>query len=388
MGGGGKTQTTVENKEPWVGQMPYLKDAFDEAQVLYDQKKEQNDPGYTGEFYAPVRPEQTAAFENALNFANGTGKQAVNTAMNTGTQATGLGFAGSAGALGGLFDMAGKDTTQSNINAANQYANNPYLNEMVDAGMMDARRQFSEQLMPGMERKAAATGNVNSSRQGIAQGIAERGLGEQAAGLRATLQGDAWKTGLGAAQADEARRQQAMGAAGSLSSNMLSQGLQGLTSGTDMAQKNNDLATVSSSMLQQLDQQKIDNDLAKWNYEQDKDWDHLARYWGIVGDKSWGYQGTSTTKTKENPSMMSTMGSAAAILGSLFRCDIRVKNTIVPTGETLYGFPVYTFRYNGTKETVRGLMAQDVEAVHPDCIHEIEGIKHIDLLKVVLKEAA
>lgn len=388
MGGGGKTTTTVENKEPWHGQQPYLKDAFDEAQQLFEQKKNLNDPGYTGDFYAPVRPEQTAAFENGLNFANGTGAQAVSTAMGAGTNATNMGLGGSIGALQGLFGLSGQDNTASNIAAANQYANNPMFNQMVDAGMMDARRQFSEQLMPGMERQAAANGNVNSTRQGIAQGIAERGLGEQAAALRAQLQGNAWNTGLQAAQSDAAQRQAALTSAGGLASSLFGQGMSGLQAGTDMAQKNNDLATVSSTMLQQLDQQKIDNDIAKWNYQQDKDWDQLARYWGIVGDKSWGYQGTSVSKTKEDPSLMSTLGSGAAILGSLFRCDIRVKTNINFTGEYFGDFKVYTFSYHGSNDVVRGLMAQDVEAVYPDCVHEIDGVKHIDLLSVVMKEAA
>jgi hypothetical protein len=58
--------------------------------------------------------------------------------------------------------------------------------------------------MRGIDQNAAMTGNMNSTRAGVAAGIAQRGLADKAADVSSTMRGNAWQAGLQASQADQA----------------------------------------------------------------------------------------------------------------------------------------------------------------------------------------
>lgn len=381
MGGGGKQQTqTVENRDPWAGQQPYLREAFSEAQSIYNTQKGQLNPGYQGDFVAQVRPDAVSAFGKSLDFANNAGAAAANSAATGGMAATSMGLAGSGGAMSGLFGMANSDQTGANINAAGQYADNPFMSGMVDAAMRDGRRQLTEQVLPGIDRAAAGTGNLNSTRTAIAQGVAERGLAEKAADVSASLRGDAWTKGLGMAAGDADRRLQALTGLGGVAGDLTKTGLFGMGQSAEIAQKTADTATLANANLQGADQARLDNDLAKFEYNRQKPWENLANYWSIVGDKSWGGTTTGTSTVRNTPSAMQNIGMGAAILGSLFRCDARVKNLMGVVGRTTEGLKLYAFTYKD--DPFEGLhiapLAQDVEALYPEAVLEVGGVKHID----------
>ena len=48
--------------------------------------------------------------------------------------------------------------------------------------------------------------------------------------------------------------------------------------------------------------------------------------------------------------------------------DIRLKTDIEPVGTTVYGLPLYHFRYKTGTERFEGVMAQDVLEVMPDAV--------------------
>jgi len=65
--------------------------------------------------------------------------------------------------------------------------------------------------------------------------------------------------------------------------------------------------------------------------------------------------------------------------------DRRVKNDITPVGELDNGLTVYEFKYKWDNETIHvGLMAQEVELVHPDAVVEINGVKAVNYSKAVM----
>ncbi len=70
----------------------------------------------------------------------------------------------------------------------------------------------------------------------------------------------------------------------------------------------------------------------------------------------------------------STLGAAALMAPS----DRRVKEDIKQVGMTDDGLPVYTFKYKGSKTTIMGVMAQDVEKKYPNAVAEINGVKHVN----------
>lgn len=380
--GGGETKTTnVENRDPWSGQQPYLQNAFSEAQSIYNTQKGQNAAAYTGDFYAKPTSQMTNAFQQALQFGSGPGAQAANQAVQTGTQNAQMGTQGTQQAMGGLFGLAGQDATANNINAASQYANNPYMDGMVDASMRDARRQVSEQALPGLNRNAAATGNMNSSRTGVAQGIIERGLAEKTADVSSQLRGQAYQSGITQAQQDTQNKMGALQGAGAMAGNATSTGLSGMNAGVDMNKTNTDNAMTSTTMLNGFDQQVIDNELAKYDYQQQLPWKNLNNFYNIIGASNWGGTTTSVGTKKEPPSTISTLGMGLGVLGSLMKCDRRTKTDIREVGVGPANIPLYVFRYIGSNDYHVGPMAQEVEQVYPDAVVEIDGVKHIDLTK-------
>lgn len=380
MGGGGK-QTTVERNvnEPWAGQRPYLNDIMSSAQNLYNQQRAE--PGYQGEFFASPRPEQLDTFKGILNFANGQGQQAAGTQLAAGTIGAATGLQGATGALSGMQSMAGSDLTGANLANAQRYANNPYMSGMVDAAMRDATRTASEQTLPNLYRDAAATGNLNSDRAAIAQGVVERGLAEKAADVSAGLRGQAYSQGIDAAQRDQAMRAGLLDSQGSLGAGLAELGVGALSQGIDSQSALGEMAGAASDRLQMFDQAAIDNAMAKYEYNQQRPWDLLGQYYGIVGDKSWGSESTGTSVTKNKPSALSSVGAGLGILGGLLRCDERVKTKLAQIGSIFEGIPIYIFRYTDDpyEELYIGPMAQDVEKHFPKAIVEMDGVKHIDL---------
>lgn len=73
-----------------------------------------------------------------------------------------------------------------------------------------------------------------------------------------------------------------------------------------------------------------------------------------------------------------------ALMSGLFASDRRVKKDIRRIGVIANGLPVYSFRYIWGGGEQIGLMAQDVELVHPEAVHEIGGIKVVNYDLAVL----
>ena len=89
---------------------------------------------------------------------------------------------------------------------------------------------------------------------------------------------------------------------------------------------------------------------------------------GSLGSNSTG-QGTSTQTN--NPSWMNDIGQAVGIAGSLFAMsDERLKTDIAKVGKLNDGQNVYSYRYKGDATPRIGLMAQEVERVHPEAVME------------------
>ena len=116
-------------------------------------------------------------------------------------------------------------------------------------------------------------------------------------------------------------------------------------------------------------QEKINQEMAKYNYEGMKDYQGLQNYMSMISGQ-YGGQSTST------PSPLSSMGQFASLLSGL-KSDIRVKENIVPEATHWKGFNVYTFNYIGDDIPRRGVMAQEVERTRPDAVYEIDGVKHV-----------
>jgi hypothetical protein len=329
MGGGGTTQGqgqtyNIQNQtnDPWAPQQGYLLDAFNNAQGAYNQGMATGP--YTGNYVAGQTGQQADANNNAYNWAMGTGSNTVGDILGTGNANNSAGWNGATGALGALGQFAGTDQTQNNIANAGQYADNPYMSGMVDSAMHDAVRTASESTIPNIYRAAAGSGNINSDRAALAQGVVDRGLGEQAGNISANLRGNAYENGINQALQGNAQGLQALSQEGALGSNIGQSGLNALSTGiNDQGALVNQATAGANANYQQANQNPLTNALQQYQGTQNFPWQQLQNYYNIIGNKSWGSQttgtqmGTQTQQQQTNPGMMATIGGGLGILGAL-----------------------------------------------------------------------
>lgn len=383
-----KTQNTqtkgTSEQAPWGPQDQELRFAFDEAHNAY---KTATGAAAPNGFVAQFSPEQLGVFQKMMQAA---GMDLPNAASGAVSPLINAGVSGTTGALSDLGAFTPKGGTDYNIAAATQYANNPAVDGMIDAAMRDSRRQVSEQALPAIARGAAATGNINSSRRAISEGLVERGLAEKTADVSSNIRGQMFDQGLRLAQseADASNSAVLQAMLGRLSggNQAVGAGLQAGSSSVDQLGGLYDIAGKGVAGTLAGTQAGLDEQMAKYQFGTNSPFDALNNFWNIIGSANWGGNtkttGTSNITQTNQPSTMDTIGkviSTAGELGKWFTSDRNAKTDIKKIGELCDGLPVYRFRYKSDPTRVHiGLMAQDVEKIYPHAVGQIYGVKHVD----------
>ena len=317
---GSSTTKTTEKTDtgPSAFQSPYLTDAFNAAQSNYNASK--SNPYYQGATYAGMSQEAKDALSKLKGYAAGTGLDTASTLSSLGTQMAGYGSKAAA-ATDQFAAMAGQDPTQANIAAATAYANNPSIQGMIDANSRDVTRNLSEDILPGIDRAASATGNINSSRAGVASGIAQRGAADRIGDISASIRGNAYDKGLSMAQSDRATNLSALGQAASSYGNLASFGVDALGKSNDAAYGAFNVINGANTAEQADRQGQLTANFTKWQGEDTRQSDLLDRYAKIVAGNQWGQSGTSegTSKSKQTGSILNQIMGAAASGASMFK---------------------------------------------------------------------
>jgi hypothetical protein len=92
------------------------------------------------------------------------------------------------------------------------------------------------------------------------------------------------------------------------------------------------------------------------------------------------YAQQSANTNAFNSGLFGIAGLGGQIAGNAWgQSDRRLKMDIEPTGETLAGLPLYTFRYKAepTLEQV-GVMSDEARILHPDAVAVINGFDAVD----------
>lgn len=76
-------------------------------------------------------------------------------------------------------------------------------------------------------------------------------------------------------------------------------------------------------------------------------------------------------------------GLAGSLGSAAITSDIRLKTDIARVGTLDNGLPVYSYRYKSGGPIHIGVMAHEVEAVHPEAVVEIGGFKAVDYARAV-----
>lgn len=138
-------------------QAPYLADLYQRTQAQLGQ------PSVAG-----FDPLQTAGQQQQLQAAANLSPQIQNFQNNLGFLASGAG--------------------------SNPLAN-PYLQQTANAAINPLFQQLAQQTLPGIRSGAAASGNVGSSRQGIAEGLAQQGAFQAAGNTLGNIYSNAFQQG-------------------------------------------------------------------------------------------------------------------------------------------------------------------------------------------------
>jgi len=354
-GSNSNNASTSQTVTPWRPQQPYLIGGFQDAANIYNALK--TSPYYQGDMYANLTPLQQQSIRGIRDFSMNGGRDAALGMLNSGQMAMAQGAQGQLGVAGSLagFD-AGQGTdfsrltnfdpgnaTRQNIADASQYANNPYLEGEIDAVSQDVRRNLTEDVLPGINRAASSSGLTNSSRAGVAEGIALRGAQDRIGNIASSMRSNAYQQGLGLAEGarstnmgmrlnamsqglsntENARqfnansRLNALSNAGNLYGNSFGQGLQGTISGAQQMYNNLDAMSQAGRLQQQDRQSQLNEEFSKWQGAQDRGFNLLDRYMQLVkGD--YGYTNTGS-RDNGQPNWLNAVqggiGGAAAGMG-------------------------------------------------------------------------
>lgn len=304
----GSTNNTVSSStDPWSTQSSFLSGIFQQAQNAYNTANTATAPT---DYTATYTPDQLAVFQKMVGYGSGD-NPVVSSQQNAGTSLLNTGSQGSAAAINDLLRYNPSGGTQSNIDAANAYAAGQDIPAQVDAAMLDAKRTASEDTLPSLYRSAAGSGNINSSKTAIAQGVVDRGLAEKAAALSAELRGNAYTGGLDLAEKNsEANNASKLAALSSVLSGSNSAAGVGTTAGNSSINSQSGLFDIANSGInnqQTAAQADLTNQLQQYQAAISDPFAALNEYYNIIGNKSWG---SSTSGTTSGDTSSSTTGTA------------------------------------------------------------------------------
>lgn len=253
MGKGSNDSSTTKTKvEPWAPLKPYLMGAAEDAKNLYNQGAPSYYPGQT---YAP---------------------------MSSYTK-QGLDALAQRGAYGSDLSRSAQSELTDTING--KYLNsNPYLQGAINAAVQPITNAFSGEVMPGIDSNFSAAGRYGSGLQGAAYNDANTTLAQQIGNVSTNM---AYQN-----YGDERQRQ-----------------MQAMLFAPEMAaQDYKDILALQDAGrgYDQYNQGILDADMARYDYNQNADYNWLSNYIGLLG----GFPGNSSTQTAKTPrpSTLETIG--------------------------------------------------------------------------------
>lgn len=315
-----QTQSST-NTQPWSAQIPYLQQAFGSAANALNTAQNTSTAQPT-QFVAGLTPQQLETFNAMVGYGNG--NNAATTQQGAGNSAitTGQGATNQAASNMANFNPNAINSVQNAINGANQYVQGVNIPGQVQAAMQNAINTANQVQLPGIARNAAATGNTGSSANGVAQGLVQSNLANQAGNLSAELSNQAYNTGAGLSSAiDQANLAATQGnnqALAQLGGSNESLGLGALSSAVGNQNSLYNTAAQGGLGLQQGNQANNANQLQAWNFSQSSPFTALQNFYNIIGSGQWGGQSQGNSTTTSTPSMLNTIGGILGAAGAIF----------------------------------------------------------------------
>lgn len=335
---------------------------------------------YTGQKVAPLTSNQTDAFGLIKSIA-GTSNPYLSDIEHLYNSFSGApaGSVTPASMLGGG-KTVGNTTIQDYMNPYIAAALQPQLEDLSRTGI--GQRQ-------GLDRSATMDGAFGDARSGVALGQQLRDEAKTREGIVGQGYSNAFNTAAGMRGQDISTDLNAQNTNAGLRETALQRAITGgkALGDLDTSTVNRGLTTADAlakagQTEQQTNQAKDTADMAEFLRQQGWDQQKIATVTAALA-------GTphDTTKTESAPdnsgwgAVGSIAGTAAKALPYILPAivsDRRLKTEISVIGATLDGLPIYRFKYKGQDIWQIGLMADDVEAVTPEAVHEVAGWKVVD----------
>ncbi len=362
-------QKQAVNTGPWAPQQPYITKGFGEAENWYNS----GGPQFFGGQQTVDRSPLINQSEDALmGYAGGDKLQGL---LDQGHVATGEMLGGGTQGYGALFgDPFVGDAYQQSISGDPS----PYIGEAARAVRDDMAEDYwgTGGTAPQIRSSQIGSGQYGGSTRGDLMN--RRGLDEldenqrqATAGMYANAYENAQNRMLqGLGQAESARA--GMGAEG------INRYAQGMGQMPGLYGLQSDALRVPGQVGSErmaYDQQLIEDEKRKWNYEQNLPLSNLQNYMGLIT----GNYGTSGNTVNESRDSAYNIGKglfndATGVAAMGFgMSDRRLKTNIKQVGSLPNGLNVYTYHYIWGGDEQLGVMADEVKKVMPHAVINIGG---------------
>ena len=254
----GAGSTTTTKNDPWEKAMPYLEEIMSQGSGLYNS----TDP--TKE-YQGISDEQRANLGQLQNYF---------------------------GAGGGNQDYIDKNNAglEELLGATTNWQDNAALQAGLDSNLVQANKQLTEGLLPAIRSGAAGAGQYGSSRQGVAEGVAQTGVNQNLTTANANMMNNYYNQAVQRQQAGMGLIPQGMEIGKS--------GLQGLIAGQEV---------LDADKRGEVDQ--------NWYNKNQAMWDQLAKYQNVISPNA-TIGGTSTQKSSGASPLEQLLGLGIAGAGA------------------------------------------------------------------------
>jgi hypothetical protein len=261
---------------------PYIERSYDRGEGALNNSLDQG--SYQGKTYADMNGYEESGYDYLGSQGLEQGRNAADIANAS------KGFANN---YQDLYDRRSQDR----MGAAQEYALGT-SQPLIDAAMRDPTRQFTEQTLPGINRTASGQGNMNSSRAGMAEGIAARGFGDRYADMTATINQQQQDKHLGMQQqqfSDAMRANQGM--------------YNGFSSGMSNIGASGNMMVGAGQGYRNYNQGALNDQRSSFERDRDFALDQEIKYKkGILGQAD--YTSSSVPVTEKNNVMMDTISGA------------------------------------------------------------------------------
>ena len=278
-------------------------------------------------------------------------------------------------------------TGQQVNDLASQLYDNDTVKSQVQQLTDDGQKNLDRQVQ-GLNQSATASGNMGSSRAGVAQGVmtgeTNKAIAQGTASIQNSARTTAYNQALGTLQGNQ---QTNLSAANSLGSLGMNQGqLQASNAGVYQNMLQNQATAANTTQTQA--QGQADNQWFNQVGSSNAGWDNLSKYLQTVGSIG-GMGGTSNTSGTSQTSgggagMMGTIlgagSTGAGIIGSGAQAgwwsDASMKKNVKKTGKTKDGTTTYDWEWNksGEKKGMSGkgsgVLAQELAKEKPEAVQK------------------